>query len=148
MPTLLEKLTFDTDNTVTITLASLLTDSEATSSTIDNSTDKFMAADIQVKVKTGTGTSTGGKVFLYLLRSVDGGTDFDTFDSADINSQQLVNVAANADDTTYIFSVDTSSVGLLPSHWRLVLLNSTGSTLSAVAADHYIKFTGKKFEIV
>jgi len=146
--TLTEKLSFGTDNTVTITLASLFFDDFAISSTIDNSTDKFVAADVQVKIRTGTGTLDNGKVYLFLLRSVDGGTDFDSFTQLSVNASLLVGALTNADSTDYVFSADTSILGLLPSHWKLALFNSTGALLDASAANHSIKFTGKKFEIV
>jgi len=150
MATLTEKLIFDTDNSVTITLASLGDGSFAESATIDNSTDKFVAADVQFKVRTGTGVSALGKIRLYMLRSVDGGTDFDdAFDTFtdDSNAALLVEIIASADSTDYIASIDTSAVGLLGSHWRLVIANYTGASLDSTASNHYVKYTGKKFEI-
>jgi len=48
-------------NTITITLSSLSNGSSATSSAVDNSSNKFLSANITLKVKTGaSGTSATG----------------------------------------------------------------------------------------
>jgi len=137
---------FDNSNTITITLASLADGAIATSSTIDNSTDKFITADIQVKVRTGTGTDSGGGLTLFFLRSVDGGTTFDstTNDTAEV----LAGYNVNADSTDFRFSAETTRLGALPSHWRIAIKNDSGAALDSTGSNHSVEFSGMKFEIV
>jgi len=137
---------FDNSNTITITLASLADGSIATSSTIDNSSDKFIAASIQLKLRTGTGTDLVGGVVLYLVRSVDGGTTFDS--PATEGSEVLASYNVNEDSTDYRFSAETTRVGLLPSHWKIAVKNDSGGPFDSTASNFSAEYSGKKFEIV
>jgi len=125
-------------------LASLADGSIAASDAIDNSTDRFIYADIQVKITTGTGTDGDGLIKIKILRSVDGGT---TYDDASANSEILSAFSANADSTAFIASAGTSRVGLLPSHWKIAILNDSGAALDSTAASHSVVFIGKHFEV-
>ena len=139
------ELNYTNNNTITITLASLTNGSRATSSTIDNSSTKFLSADVQVKIRTGAGTSATGTVTIYFIRSVDGGTTFD--DSTD-NAEVLGVFNANTDTTDFIFSVDTTVAGTLPSHWKIAVKNDSGATFNVTSSNFYAKFAGKKFNVV
>jgi len=138
------QLAFDNSNTVTITLASLADDTIATSDAIDNSTDKFIYADIQVKIRTGTGVSDDGIIKVKMVRSVDGGT---VYDDSNANLEILFAFTANVDSTDYVVSSDTGRIGLLPSHWKIAILNDTGAALDSTASNHSVTFAGKHFEI-
>jgi len=140
------QLVFSNSNTITITLASLADGSVATSSTIDNSSDKFISADIQLKIRTGTSVDTRGTVTIFLLRSIDGGTDFDL--TANDNAEVLSTYNANLDSTDFRFSTDTTRMGLLPSHWRLAVKNDSGAAFDSTGSNHSAEYAGKKFEIV
>lgn len=140
------ELNFTNNNTITITLDSLANGSRATSNTIDNSSDRFLSADIQFKITTAAaGVSATGTVTVYIIRSVDGGSTFD--DSSD-NSEVLGVFNANANATTYYFSVDSNVSGSLASHWKVALKNDSGAAFNATPANFYAKFAGKKFNIV
>lgn len=136
---------FNNNNAITITLASLADATFATSTAIDNSVNKFISAIIQLKIKTGAaGVGATGRIEVYLIRSSDGGTTYD--DSSALNSEPLGSFVANANATTYLFSIDTSKVGTLPSHWKLAVKNATGAALDATEANHAKTFAGMRFE--
>jgi len=137
---------FSNSNTITITLASLADGAVATSSTIDNSTNKFITADIQIKTRTSTGTSSIGGLTLFFLRSADGGTTFDSVGSG--NLEILAAYTLDSDSTDYRFSAETSRLGLLPDFWRIAVQNDSGAALDSTASNHSVEFSGKKFEFV
>jgi hypothetical protein len=108
----------------------------------------FISEDIQLKLKTGASVVPDGFVTVYLLRSVDGGTTFDSEGSfGELTPYVLDRFDANVASTTYVQSIDTSVHGTLPSFYRIAVKNNTGGTLSSTASDHHLLFRGKKFEI-
>jgi hypothetical protein len=137
---------FTENQTITITLASLANNATVSSSTIDNTTTKYVSADIQVKIRTGTTPAAPLNLTVKLLRSVDGGITFDdSGDNAEILGIFSVTTTTGAD---YIFSVDTSNQGILPPRWKLAVTNNTGDAFNSTAGNFYAKFAGKKFETV
>lgn len=128
---------------ITITLASLANNTAVASSAIDNSTNKFVEAVIQLKVRTNAaGTSATGVVNVFLVRSADGGTTYD--DSTRVYLGQLPTIA-NA--TTYIGSFSTAPVGGLGSHWKLGVENRSGAALDSTAGNHSASFAGIKYDV-
>lgn len=128
---------------VTITIAGTANNAVALSSAIDNSTDKFLSANVQIKVKTNAaGTVATGSCSVYLVRSTDGGTSYD--DSTAIFLGVLPTVA-NA--TTYIRIFSTEPLGPLGTHWKIAILNNSGAALDATGGSHKIEFTGIKYDI-
>jgi hypothetical protein len=127
-------------NAVTITLTSLANATSVASSAIDNSTNKFIAANVRVKVKTGTGTSATGFVNVYLVRSTDGGTDY-----GDNTDQLIGSMVANADSTTY---ARTFSADQLGTHFKIAVENRSGAALTGTGSDHEVEYTGLKYDIV
>lgn len=129
-------------NTVTITLSSVTNGSTATSSAIDNSTNKFLSANIQVKFKTGaSGTSSTGSFSVYLIRSADGGTTYDSTGTL-IGTQP-----ATANATTYIQTFPTEPFGPLGTSWKVAVVNNSGGTTDTTAGNHSCVFTGVKYDI-
>ncbi|MFY4731306.1 hypothetical protein [Nitrospira sp. BLG_2] len=136
------KQVYTANQTVTITLASLANGSTAVSNAIDNSTNGFLAAEFQIKITTGTiaGTPT---VSVYILRSVDGGTDYD--DSTNINNPELMRqISTPAATTAYTSSVRVES---LPQFFKIMVVNNTGGALDSTGSNHYIKYCAKTVEI-
>lgn len=129
---------------VTIVLDSLGDGSSVASSAIDNSVNAYISANIQFKIKTGTGTSAVGTVTVYILRSADGGTTYDDLNS---NSEILGVFNANVDATTYVFSVDTNIVGSLPDFWKAALANNSGATLDSTGGSFNVEMVGKSLTI-
>lgn len=146
------KQDFNTSGTATITLASLANGSGRCSTAIDNSTNKFITADIGVKVTT-SGTLATGFVSVYLVRSYDGTSYDDAFGGTDgaftpINATFLGYIATPA-TSTYYKVFDLAELGItLPKKWAIAIVNSTGNALSATAGNHEIKFTEKFYSIV
>jgi hypothetical protein len=145
------KTNFNTAGTATITLASLANGSGRASTAIDNSTGKYVSADIRVKITTG-GTSATGYASVYLIRSEDGTNYDDSFGGSDaaytpVNALLLgtINTPATA---TYVKTFDTAELGLtLPAKWAIGIVNSTGNTLSATAGNHSVTYREKFFTV-
>jgi hypothetical protein len=72
------KLLFGTSNqTITVALASLTNSSARASTAVDNSTNLFLDALVQLKVKTGaSGTTATGTVNVYAYGTANGGTNY------------------------------------------------------------------------
>lgn len=136
------KQIFTANQTVTITLASLANGSTAVSNAIDNSTNGFLSAEFQIRITTGTvaGVST---VSVYLLRSVDGGTDYD--DSTNTNNPELMRqISMPSSSTTYISSVRIES---LPQYFKIMVVNNTGGALDSTGGNHSIKYCAKTVQV-
>jgi len=131
---------YDNNKTVTITLASLADGATATSSAIDNTTDLFINADIQLKFMTTSTVDASGYVALVLQRTADGGA---TYDGVDENAENLGMFIANSDDTTYVVSATTGKIGTLPSQWKLSVINETGAAFEGTPGNFSLKFVGK-----
>lgn len=127
--------------TITITVTSLATNTFATSNAIDNSANLFLAANVQVTLKTAAAsTNAYGYANIYLIRSADGGTTYDDNNKVCIGSMPLI---ANA--TTYIASFSTALVGDLGTHWKIAVENQSGATLDASVGG--AAFAGVKFTV-
>lgn len=128
---------------VTITLASLANGGSAVSNAIDNSTAKHLSALVRVKVRTNAaGTAATGSCSVYLVRSTDGGTDYDDATATFLGS---LPTAANA--TSYARTFATEMVGPLGSHWKVAVVNNSGAALDATASNHEVEFAGIKHDI-
>jgi hypothetical protein len=127
---------------VTITLASLANGSTATSNAIDNSTNKFVSANVRVKVRTNAaGTSATGSCSVFLVRSTDGGTDYD--DAA----MFLGALPTVANATTYTRTFSTEQLGPIGTHWKVAVTNNSGAALDSTAGNHEVEFAGIKFDV-
>lgn len=138
-------VTLNVTNTqgVTITLASLANGSTATSSAVDNSSNKFVSALVRVKVLTNAaGTSATGSVSVFLVRSTDGGTDYDDSTGTFLGALPTV---ANA--TTYTRTFSTEPAGPLGSHWKVAVVNNSGAALNSTGSNHEVEFAGVKYDI-
>ena len=134
------KTGFANNQSVSIpTLVGLANGSTAVSTTIDNTTNLFINAEIQFKFKTTSPVSNIGTVTLILLRSLDG----ISFDDATDSHEVLGLFIANSDNTTYIASATTSGNGAVASFWRLAVKNESGAALDSTASNFSLKFNGK-----
>lgn len=132
---------------VTITLDSLANNSVAVSSAIDNSVNRFSSGDFKVTIKTGTGTASNGSVCIMFLKSSDGGITFDDADES--NAMILLTFNANVDATTYSVSADTRrNGGQLAEHFKIAVLNETGTAFDNNPANFSIVFTGKRYKTI
>lgn len=150
------KQKFGTSNqTISITIASLANGSANASTAIDNSTNLYMDALVSLKVKSpASSTSSSGSVVLYAYGTADGGTTYTEGATGTLagitltsptNARLLgvVNVVANG--TTYIagpFAVAAAFGGTLPEKWGVIMLNSTGGTLDSASGNHAMVYQG------
>ena len=141
--------------TVTVSVASLANNSARQSTVIDNSTNVFLDALVQLKIKTGaSSTATTGYVNVYAFATVDGGTTYTENAGASDAAITLtappnavligrINCVANA--TTYYsspLSVAAAFNGVLPEKWGIIVENKTGGTLDSTAGNHAAKYQG------
>lgn len=147
---------FGTSNqTITLTIASLANNGQRQSTVIDNSSNLFLDALVFLKIKSAAAsTSATGYVNVYAFGTVDGGTTYSENAGASDAAITLtsppnmrligvVNVVANA--TTYysgLMSVAAAFGGILPERWGLVIENRTGATLDATGGSHAAIYQG------
>lgn len=142
MATIRQNLT--SNQPITITLASLADTTAAVSNAIDNSSTLYIGADVQVKFKTGAAVSGSGTLDVYMVRSLDGtGTLYD--DAVASTATLLGNFPAIVSATTQVVSMP---IEVLPSRWKLVVVNNTGDALDASGANFSVIYEGKKLDTV
>lgn len=145
------KQTYETTDTLTITLASLANGSGRASTAIDNTSSLDITADVGVKVTTSA-TSATGYVSVYLIRSYDGTSYDDAWGGTDgaytpINALFLGTISTPA-TSTYYKTFDLGEYGLtLPKKFAIGIVNSTGNALTATAGNHEVKITRKFYTI-
>lgn len=140
--------------TITITLTSLGATSARESTVIDNTSNLFLDALVQVTTKTGAGSPANDKaLYVYAYGTVDNGTTYpDTVTGSDaaitLNSptqlRLIGTLAMPSTATTYKsppMSVAAAFGGVLPAKWGIVCLNSS-TALSATGGDHAVKYQG------
>lgn len=125
------------------------------STVIDNTTNCFIDALVQVQIKSGgSGTAATGYVNVYAYGTVDGGTTYSDGCSGSDNAVTLtaptnlrligvVNVVANG--TTYKsspMSVAAAFGGVLPDKWGIVIENKTGGALDTTEGNHKKLYQG------
>src|SRR5437879_5583039 len=154
MPTI--KSQYDTDGVaITITLASLATGAARESASVDNSSNLYLDALVQLKIKLQSGTPGSDKrVYVYAAGTADGGTTWpDAVTGADaaitLNSPtqlKLIGVIeAPTSAGTFIsepMSVAQAFGGILPKKWSIIVQNMTNMTFSATEGDHTKKYQG------
>lgn len=149
------KAAYGTSNqTITITIASLGSGSSQSSAAVDNTSNLFLDALVQIKIKSaGSSTSSTGFVNVYAYGSSDGGTSYP--EGAGTNTSVTLTAPPNvrligflnvvANSTTYIsepFSVAAAFGGSLPAFWGIILQNNSGATLDATAGNHFAIYQG------
>jgi hypothetical protein len=131
---------------ITISLNSLGNTSEQQSTAVDNTSNLYLDALVQFKIKTGaSGTSATGVVRIYFYATSDNGTDytdgatgsdgsFTPTSPANARVAYSLNCVANA--TTYTsdpISVAAAYGGVLPAKWGIIIENQSGHALDASA---------------
>lgn len=143
---------------ITVTLTSLADSSTAgrESTSISNTSDKFLDVLIHGKIKTQNSGSIAAPsaCFVYAYASADGGTDWpDTVTGTDaaitMNSPTQLKllgvIYAAAIDTQYKggpWSLAALYGGRMPEKWGIVVQNDTGTALSATSSDHVFEYQG------
>lgn len=138
---------------ITCTLASLANAALRMSTVVDNTTDLFLDALVEIKIKTGaSGVSSTGYVAVYAYGTSDGGTDYTggasgadgSYTGLKDNLILLGTIAATANATTYIrhFSLASAFGGILPAKWGIVVENLTGAALDGAEGSHSKVYQG------
>jgi hypothetical protein len=125
-----QKLLYGSATSMTITLASVINGSSATSSTVDNTVNLFVDVLVElVMTLPATGTVATGTVEVWAKGSVDN-SDFDD----DVNDRLvgiMVMAAAGAQTRKKVFSLAASFGGTVPPYWQLRVRNATGGTVTS-----------------
>jgi hypothetical protein len=139
---------------ITCTIASLATAGARSCLAIDNTTNLYLDALVQIQITSGgASTSATGYVNVYAYGTTDGGTTYAEAAGTDAAITLTVppnvkligrlNVVANA--TVYKsepFSVAAAFGGVLPDKWGIIIENQSGGTLDADEADHKKLYQG------
>jgi hypothetical protein len=153
------KLAYGTASDLTITLASMATDTNLLtgreSATIDNSANLFLDYLVSGKITAGTSPTAARSIEVWAVGSWDGTNWPDVFDgtesaetitSADIKASVCRFVAAmataNTSDRTYHFgpvSLASAFGGVLPPKVVLFITHSTGVNLNSTAGNHQVR---------
>lgn len=152
------KLAYGTASDVTITLASLASDTSLLtgreSTAVDNTSSLVLDYLISGKVTTGTGPTTGRSIEVWAVGSWDGTNwpeVFDGTDSAETTTAEMkpsicrfiaaIATTATADRAYHFGPVSLASAfgGTLPPKFVLFVTHSTGVNLNSTAGNHQIR---------
>ena len=160
---------YSSNTTITMDLSSLA--SSATwvagreSSEIDNTTNKYIDALVQGKVKVGTTPTANTSINIYVwgadtslattaIDVLDGTDSAETLTNTGVLYSALklgavINVLVNTSDVTYNvapFSVAQLFGGVMPKYWGLYVAHNTGVNLNASNANLF-SFNGIKLDV-
>lgn len=121
---------YGTVTSITATgLSTLANTSTVVSSTVDNTTNLFLDALLEVVVTHSSAPSAAGYVEIYVKTSIDN-SDFD-----DDNNHKWVGTLAIGSTATgtrkRIVSIAAALGGSMPSYWQVFIRNSSGAAFSA-----------------
>lgn len=150
------KVKYGTSNqTVTVTVASLTNTSARECTVIDNTTNVHPDAGLFLSLKSpASATSAAGYVVIWAYGTADGGTNYTqsaTGSDAGItltvppNARRVgvMNMVANA--VTYKagpYSVAAAFGGVLPQKWGIIIENQSGGTLDSTGGNHSVFYQG------
>jgi hypothetical protein len=143
------ELKYGTSNqSITITLASLSNNGQRASTAVDNSSNLFIEALVFLKIKSASAsTGAAGYVNVYAYGTADGGTTY-TESATGTDAAITLTVPPNvrligsfnmvANSTTYAagpFPVSAAFGNVLPDHWGIIVENKSGATFDASTAS-------------
>ena len=132
---------------------------------IDNTTDKYMNAEVEGFITTGTTPTVDTFIKLYAWGShtslgttaldvLDGTDSAETFTSVEIQNSILtlvrsVKVNATSDQKYHFKPFHIADIfGEMPKFWGLFVAHDTVAALNSTAGNHEFKYTGIKFDSV
>jgi len=160
---------YSSNTTITMDLSSLATSASwiagRESSEIDNTTNKYVDALVQGKVKVGTTPTANTSINIYVwgaatslattaIDVLDGTDSAETLTNTGVLYSALklgavINVLVNTSDITYNvapFSVAQLFGGVMPKYWGLFVSHNTGVNLNATNDDLF-SFNGIKYDV-
>lgn len=148
-------ITYSSSTGFTITLASLANGSARQSTAIDNSSNKYLDASLQLRIKLATGTPSGAASIIIWFYGSEDGTNYGdnaTGSDAAITLTTPTNLRGpftlacpSAGGLTWnavIGSVASYFGGVLPRKWGVVVQNSSGLALDSTEGNHTKTYTG------
>lgn len=132
---------------ITVTLASLGVNGIASCTAIDNSSNLYDDALVQIKIKTGgSGTTATGVINIWAYASADGGTSYPdgcgtntASGTTNVDLRLIGQLSATVNATTYIsnvMSVAAAFGGVLPQFWGIAIENRSGGSLDSTEGNH------------
>lgn len=164
-----QNIAYSSDSAITITLASLA--SSATwvagreSNQVDNTTNLYVDALVQGKIRVGTTPTTATSIVVYVWGSsvsaasvaidvIDGTDSDETISSVGVrNSFMKIGAVLDVDSATsdrdYPFSFNVASLfgGAMPAYWGLFVAHNTGVNLNATGGNHVISYRGITYTV-
>lgn len=151
------KVAYGSSTPLTLMLASLASSATAgrECTAVDNSSNLYIDALVQVKVALQSGTPADDKaVYVYAYGAEDGATYSGSATGSDAaitlkapTPMQVIGIIPTPDSGALTYKGQPMSVaaafgGYLPRKWGIVVRNYSGVTLSATEGDHSYKYTG------
>lgn len=154
------KQKFGTSTALTLTLASLASDTNLVagreSTAVDNTTDLFVDVQVGGKVTTGTSPTAARQIEIWAYGSYDGTTYTAGATGSDANFAPIVEEKRQLRLLTVIDTTATSNVtyewgpvsiaqafgGYVPKKWGLYVVHNTAVNLNATGSNHEAKYTG------
>ena len=139
---------------IPITIASLANDGRRASTAVDNTSDRFIDALVQLKIKSGATVGGSPVVNIYAYAAIHAdqlgysgdasGVD-GAYNGTFLNCHSIGSVACIAAATGYVskvFGVASLFGGRMPDKWGIIIENKTGAALDAVASSHSCSYIG------
>lgn len=146
---------------IVITLASLANNDKRESTALDNGTNLYLDAHVQLKVKTaasGSDATDHVKVFAYGTADVStvgysgDATGSDAVYAGNINNVTLIGIihtpAANSSYASDVMSIAAAFGGSMPRKWGIIVENKTGAALDGTEANFEKKINGIKAQSI
>ncbi len=141
---------FGTKTTLTLTLATPLTNGNSRQSTMVANSSNYEACMLYIRIKSGgTGPTAGSVYSIYLLRGDDASSSTYRTDAAGasdaaitIENALLIGqiVVTNTANKNFYVEIDTKQFGPLGPEWGIAIKNSSGQSPSTTEGDHLKEF--------
>jgi hypothetical protein len=153
---------YGTSTVIPMTLTSLASSTTVgwMSAAIDNTTDCFVDAIVQVRFRLLAGTVANDQlVFVHVFASEDGTNFTDAIVPANatytarigVNMmllQAIVTTSGNLVHVGHPTPLSTVFSGVMPRKWGIFIRNYCGIAFTATASDHVVTYTGLKINTV
>lgn len=148
---------FASSAALTITLASLASSSSGAgrqSDIVDNTTNRYQAVLIYIKIKLGTSPTGSKGVYVYLIRDDNNGTNHrsDGAGASDaaltVQNAQLIGVMADkASPATGDVLYGEFLVERPGPKWGIAIVHDTGVNLDSTGGNHWARYVGLNPEV-
>lgn len=164
------QIKYDTRATMTITLASLATNSSGVFTAgregtyIDNTTTLYDDVLVTGQITTGTSPTASRTIAVFVYAGLDDtptfpdvldGTDStETFTSANVLNSAIRLASAvrtdNTSDRAYFFTFQIAGLfgGIMPRHWGIYVAHDTAQNLNSTGGNHYFKYQGITYQTI